>query len=515
MSADAGKDCVVAFDLGTGGVKAAFFQPDGTCVAVHVETYNTHYPGPALHEQRPADWWATMCASTAQLLTKPGVDPERICAVSLSGHSLGCIPVGKDGELLQQQVPIWSDSRATAEAEAFFTRIAETEWYLRTGNGFPPPLYTVFKIMWLKARAPEIFEKTAMILGTKDYLNLHMTGRRVTDPSYASGSGVFDLVAGRYAKDLVDASGLSPDLFPPIVPSTEVIGTLLPGPAEALGLSENVKVLAGGVDNSLMALGGRTFREGDAYASMGSSSWITVASSKPLLDARVRPFVFAHAVPGMFVSATSIFSSGTSVGWVMDTLLTDLGGDSAYEALFALAGEAPAGANGLLFIPTLGGGTSFEGGPSVRGAYVGLDLHHTRADIARASLEGVALGLGAALDELRRMTDIGSEMIAVGGGAKSPFWLDIFANVFDCTVVKTSIDQQSAALGAAALAFVGLGIWPDFDPIRELHQPTGRHVPEPTAVARYRDSAGVYLRAAEGQSSLAPDLAALRSGAGR
>lgn len=509
-------DTVAAFDLGTGGVKAAIFRPDGVCIAEEVVSYETFYPAASRHEQRPQDWWDAICESLALLLRNPAVDAAAIRAISLSGHSLGCIPLDGEGRLLQAQVPIWSDGRAIAEAADFFTRIDPQAWYNTTGNGFPAPLYTVFKAMWLRDNAPEIFARTRTIIGTKDYINLRLTGRIATDPSYASGTGVYDLAAGRYAPKLVEAAGLASGLFPPIVASTDVLGEVVPEVADRLGLPPGVRVIAGGVDNSCMALGGRTFQEGDAYASMGSSSWITVATGQPLLDERVRPFVFAHVVPEMFISATSIFSSGTSLNWVADTLLSDLrqtaraGGGDFHDALFRLAAEAPAGARGLIFVPTLGGGTSFEGGPAVRGGFVGLDLQHGRADILRATLEGIALGLRVALDELRRMTAIDDEMIVVGGGARSPFWRQVFADVFDCTLLKTTIDQQAAALGAAALAFVGMGIWRDFQPIRQLHAIEDRSDPATDTKPVYGAALTAYRAAADQQRELAGVLAALR-----
>ena len=422
-----------------------------------------------------------------------------------------------DGVLLEENVPIWSDSRADREASEFFARIPSDEWYLTTGNGFPAPLYTLFKILWLRRNRPEVFARAKVILGTKDYVNFVLTGRIATDHSYASGSGVYDVRAGRYSDHLLAAAGLDRSLFPEPVRSTEVIGEVKPEIATRLGLLAGVTVVAGGVDNSCMALGARTYREGDAFSSMGSSSWLTVSSATPLLDTRVRSYAFAHVVPGMFISATSIFSSGTTIDWVRDTLFADVveeakrSGREIHALLDELAGQAPRGANGLLFIPTLGGGTSLEGGSAVRGALVGLDLLHGRADILRAAFEGIALGLRVALDELRRMTAVGEEIIMVGGGARSAFRRQIFADVFDMTVLKTGIDQQAAALGAAALAFVGTGIWKDFGRILDLHGVEQRASPSPEATAVYEVALRAFKAAAASQADLAGSLAALRA----
>lgn len=508
---------VIALDLGTGGAKAAVYTGDGACVAERIVNYETFYPSASRHEQRPLDWWEAVRGSISALLAAPGVDPASIKAIALSGHSLGCVPLDGDGTLLQEFVPIWSDGRAEAEAEAFFSRVDKTGWYRKTGNGFPAPLYTVFKTHWLRNHEPELFARTKTIIGTKDYINFRLTGRIATDHSYASGTGVYNLAARRYSPELLEAAELAPHLMPAPLASTDVVGEVLPEIATALGLPAGVKVIAGGVDNSCMALGASTFGEGDAFISMGSSSWLTVSSAKPLLDDVVLPYVFAHVVTGQFISATSIFSSGTSVNWVREELMADIvakaeaDGRDVHEALMELALSSPRGAKGLLFVPTLAGGTSLEGGSTVRGGFFGLDLQHGRADMMRASFEGIALALRVALDELRRMTPLSGEMIMVGGGARSAAWRQMFADILGCTILKAAVDQQAATLGAAALAFVGIGAWPDFSPLRAICATRDISKPEESATPVYDAALQAYRGAAEQQRALAASLARLRA----
>lgn len=509
-------ETVIACDLGTGGIKAAIFSTDGLCIGERFVAYETFYPYPSWHEQRPADWWHSVRTAIRDLVKAPDVDPGSIQAIAVSGHSLGCLPLDACGTPLQEKVPIWSDGRAQEDADRYFARIDADRWYERTGNGFPALLYPLFKMMWLRREHPDILARTDKIVGTKDYINLMLTGRIATDQSYASGSGVFDLATGDYADDLLQAAGFERRILPEVVRSTDVLGELLPAVAADLGLPAGVVVVAGGVDNSCMALGARTFREGDIFLSMGSSSWLTVSAHRPLLDRSIRPYAFAHVVPNSFISATSIFSSGTSVKWVVDTLLKDVeataraAGEDVYGTLAELAATAPCGAKGLLFVPTLGGGTSFEGGAGVRGAFVGLDLIHQRADVLRASYEGIAFGLRAALDALRTMSPIGDEIIIVGGGAKSPFWRQIFADILEVTVLKTQIDQQAAALGAAALALVGTGLWRDFTPLVDLHVCEAREAPSAITAPVYASAMQAYRIAALHQREIAPAMAALR-----
>ncbi|MEE8452443.1 MAG: FGGY family carbohydrate kinase, partial [Thermoguttaceae bacterium] len=280
---------IIAYDLGTGGNEASLYDVDGRLLADAFVPYETHYPQAGWHEQRPTDWWQAVVESTHRLLDCDAVDPAEIECLAISGHSLGCVPLDARGELLRESTPIWSDKRPTTQVPQFFERVDPVQWYRLTGNGFPAPHYTVFKIMWYRDNEPELFSRIDKIIGTKDYVNYRLTGRICTDNSYASGSGVYDLTGWDYADELIDAAGLRREIFPEIVPSTHILGQLTAEAAETLGLPRGVKVAAGGVDNSCMALGARNIAEGRIYASLGSSSWVAVSSDKPLLDDRAKP----------------------------------------------------------------------------------------------------------------------------------------------------------------------------------------------------------------------------------
>ena len=509
------KRYIIAWDLGTSGCKATLFDIEGNCLTDCLIPYPTEYPTLGWHEQRPMDWWHAIVTGTRQLLAMRNVPRDEIACCGISGHSLGVVPINRKGELLRDRVPIWSDARASAQAERFFHAVDEVEWYRKTGSGFPPPLYAVFKIMWYRDHEPEMFRQIDKVIGTKDFINFKLTGRVVTDHSYASGSGVYDLLQGDYSQELIAASGLPREIFPDIVPSTEVIGELSAEAAKTLGLPRDLKVVAGGVDNSCMALGARNTRPGRVYNSLGSSSWIAVSSTEPLLDNHARPYVFAHVIPGMFTSAVSIFSAGTSFRWVRDQLCQNLVAQAAqqqvsvYDLMTARAAESPVGANRLLFNPSLGGGTALEGGQNIRGAYIGLDLRHTQADLIRAAMEGIAMGLRRALDVLRRLTRIEDEMLIVGGGSRSALWRQICADVYNVTLVKTQIDQEAAALGAAAVAAVGAGLWRDFSHIDAIHRIEHITRPIPRHVTIYERLLPIFIRAAQCQAELGEMLAAL------
>lgn len=467
---------ILACDLGTGGNKASLYDSEGNLIESTFVPYETFYPEIGLHEQRPMDWWDSVLTSIGRLLKKRRGEAANIGCISFSGHSLGAVPLERDGALLRERTPIWSDRRPKSQTKEFFEKVDQREWYMKTGNGFPPDCYSVFKIMWYRDNEPDLFKKTHRIVGTKDFINFMLTGNIVTDYSYASGSGVYDLRGWDYAPQFIEASGLSRDLFPKIVPSTAIVGELKKDVAEQLGLPRGVKVVCGGVDNSCMALGARNSKDGRVYTSLGTSSWIAVSSNNPVLNAEKRPYVFTHVMPGMFTSAVSIFSACSSLEWVKDTLFGDLKeaadekGRDIYEIINELAAESPIGAHKLLFNPSLAGGSSQEGSPHLRGAFSGLDLGHTRGDVLRSAMEGIAMNLGLVLELLRKFTKLENEMLMVGGGSKSKLWRQIFADVYDMPVLKTNIGQEAGALGAAAVGAVGTGIWPDFSRIDDIHK---------------------------------------------
>ncbi len=499
---------IISFDLGTGGNKASLYNADGDCLASAFVPYPTHYPQVGWHEQRPADWWQAVVRSTQKLISTSGVAVDEIVGLGISGHSLGAVPINRDGGLLREQTPIWSDIRAQEETKVFFDKVDPDEWYMTTGNGFPPACYTIFKVMWYKNHEPVIFEKVHKILGTKDFINFKLTGVIKTDPSYASGTGIYDLKQWRYAKDFIEASGIAADVWPEIVPSTQVLGPLRPEAAQEMGLDPDVKVVCGGVDNSCMALGAKNTREGRVYTSLGSSAWIAVSSTEPVLDADAKPYVFAHVVPDLFTSAVSIFSAGTSFNWVKDHLCQDLvqkaanEGQDVYALMNEIAEKAPIGANKLLFNPSLAGGTAQDPSVNIRGAYMGLDLKHGQPELIRAAMEGIVMNLRLRLDLLREHTHLEDQILFVGGGAKSRFYLGIFADVFDTRIIKTNIDQDAAALGAAALAAVGCGLWSDFSKIDAIHQTQEEIVPDPENHQKYEPILAIFEKATQYQSEI-------------
>jgi xylulokinase len=509
---------LIAYDLGTGGLKACLFRRSGELAASVVLEYPTLYPAPGRQEQRPGDWWAAVARATPLLLERGGAAPGEICALALSGHSLGVVALDGEGELVFPTTPIWSDSRAAAQAARFFLATGDSDgaaWYRATGGGFPAHLYSIFKLMWYAENQPEAYSCCAIFLGSKDYVNYRLTGALATDHSYASGSGAYRLNENAYDPELLLASGVPREKLCEPVESYQVIGGLQAAAARELGLPQGLPVVAGGVDNACMALGADCMSNGHAYLSLGSSAWIAVSVEQPLLRREQGAYTFRHCVPGQYVSAISTFSAGRSLRWARDVLFPDIAqkakaeGADPYDRIAALAAEAPPGADGLLFNPALSGGSS-ENGADLRGGFAGLDLAHTRADLARAVLEGIAMELRLAVDALRELADLRPPLLMAGGGAKSPLWRGIFADMLSADIAITEVDQNAAALGAAALAAKGVGLWEDFTAVGALHGKRELTVPVSANAALYASMALAYraMAARDGE------LARIRAGCG-
>ena len=497
------KNKIIAYDLGTGGIKASLFTVDGVSLASVFRQYDTYFPENKFIEQRPSDWWDGVCYATRKLLEDSQTAPEEIACTALSGHSLVAVPIGENGETLLDQVPIWCDMRAFTEQEEFFRKISYHDWYTVTGNGDPAETYTVMKLMWMKKHQPEIYKKAKVILGSKDYINYRLTGILCTDPSYASGFGVFNLLKWDYEERFMEIAGIRRDLFPEIIPSDGIVGTVTQEASRECGLLPGTPVACGAVDNTCMSLGARGLEEGVAYASLGSSSWIAVTSRIPVIDEKTRPFVFAHAKTGMYTSAVSIFSAGNSFRWLRDTLLTECGSSvNVYDLMNQMAESVPAGSHGCMFNPTLAGGSAQEPSPNLAGGFLGLKLSTTREDLVRACMEGVAYALRSALDILRSQTEFTGDMLLCGGCSKSAVWRSIFADIFHMPVLKTNIDQDAASLGAASLAANAVGLWDGYDKIQKIHIPEDRTIPNEENALFYEERLPLYLRWTEALSDL-------------
>lgn len=496
---------LLAFDLGTSGVKCSVFDQDGQLLGARYGEYPTYYPNLDWREQRPDEWIEHIIRGTKELMQE--ISGVEICGIGVSGHSLGALPVDRNGKLLAFQVPIWSDARATAQADRFFEKVDYRKWYERTGNGFPRDLYSLFKIMWHKEHQPQLYADTYKFIGTKDYVNLFLTGNTVTDISYASGCGLFDLKNNCYCPEYAEAAGVDLEKFPDIYPSHGIIGYVTEEAAAQLGIPAGIPVAAGGVDNACMTLGAGCFEDGDVYASLGSSAWVTASISEPVVDYNTKIYTFAHCVPGQYLPSIGIFASGSALAWAADRWFPDITGGDKFDRIGQMAAASEVGARGLMFNPSLAGGCSFDKSSNIRGCLFNLDLGNTRDDIARAVFEGIAMHLWLASSALENSGHLGKRLLVVGGGSKGAFARQTYADVFGKEVAVSRVRQDAASLGAAALAAVGCGLWESFAPLRQIHKDLTLSQPNMENHAYYTAIAPAYQQLCDACSDLGDVLA--------
>lgn len=492
---------ILAHDVGTTGNKATLFDGDGALVRSAFVPYDTMYSRSAWAEQDPHDWWRSLCLSTKVLLRDSGVSPPDVAGVVFSGQMMGAVPVDRQGSPVRNAI-IWADMRAVREVGEVATRIDPQRVYEITGHRLSAS-YSAAKMLWLKTHEPESFQRTYKFLQAKDFLASRLTGAFVTEPSDASGTNLYSLEGGDWDPDLVEAFTIPPEKLPQIRPSTDVVGEIGLGVADEVGLRPGTPVVIGGGDGSCAATGAGVVREGLAYNYIGSSSWIGLATPKPILDPEMRTFTWAHLIPGMFSPCGTMQAAGSSYQWTRDQLAQSEGpvaanlGLSVYELMNQEVQTSPPGARGLLFLPYLLGERSPRWNPEARGAFVGLTIRHRHVDMIRAVLEGITFNLRVILDAFRRQGARVESLRVIGGGARSTVWNGIMADIFGVPVLRLEALEEATSMGAAIAGGIGVGLWRDFDQAGEMVRVVSESKPADERRALYDDLYDVFNRTYE------------------
>jgi len=489
---------VLAHDLGTTGNKATLYDPEGRLVDSAFHGYATDYPHTNWAEQDPADWWAAVCASTRQLLAQTGIAGEAIACITFSGQMMGCVPLDARAQPLRKAI-IWADQRAVEQARWVGERVPFDAAYAITGHRLGAS-YSLAKILWLRDHQPELFRAAHKFTQAKDAIVARLTGAFVTDPSDASGTNVYDLAAGAWSEAILAAVGLDPARLPEVRPSSEVVGYVRAGVADEVGVPAGTPVVIGGGDGVCASAGAGVVDEGAAYTYLGSSSWTALATRAPILDPDYRTFTFAHMVPGTFMPTGTMQAAGASYQWARDQIWSPVEteaapGTSPYELMNAQAAQSPPGANGLLYLPYLMGERSPYWNPRARGAFVGLTIRHTRADMIRAVLEGVALNLRAILEAFRAQGAAVDAIRLIGGGARGRLWNQIMADVYGVPVHRLAILEEATSMGAALAGGVGVGLYPDFAMASRMNPVAEVVEPDPAAQSIYAELYPIFLEA--------------------
>jgi xylulokinase len=497
---------ILAHDLGTTGDKATLFDRSGSSRASTFKGYETDYPRPNWAEQDAEEWWRAARESTRELLATSGVAPRDVAVVSFSGMMNGALPVDASGRPLRPAI-IWADQRATAEAQYLAQTCGAAEVYNRTGHR-PGASYTAAKMLWIQRHQPDIYAQTHQILQAKDFVAYKLSGVFATDYSDASSTNLFDLEQRDWAVDIIEALGLDPGKLPPALPSITIFGQVTAQAAAETGLLAGTPVVIGGGDGACATVGAGSVRPGDAYTYIGSSSWIAVTAEQPLYDPQRRTFTFAHLVPDLYFPTGTMQCAGGSYDW-LERLLRGEAEGRLYDELSAAAASVEPGAGGLLFLPYLIGERSPHWNPLARGVFAGLTMSHGRGEMARAVLEGVALNLKMILDAFLDQGAGIQVMRLIGGGAQSPLWRQVLADVYGLPILRPALLAEATSLGAAIAGGVGVGLFPSFGVAHELVQVAEGERPNPAHSQRYAALYDLFQRSYVSLEPIFEELAAL------
>jgi xylulokinase len=491
---------VLAYDIGTSGLKAVVVDRDGDVVASTRRGYGLRTLDDGAVEQDLDAIEAALVEATRELLTERGVAAASIEGIGLTAQMFDLAPVDAAG---RSTIPMlsWLDQRCVREADALATSIDRAAQAAAFGSIITAK-DVVPKILWLRDRAPGAWSETRWLLDCKEAIVLRLTGRAVIDPAGALAFRLYDPIRGQWSSELCERLGIPLDRLPDVEPSTAVAGGLLPAVAARLGLPAGIPVVVGTGDVPASQLGAGATDPGDAHVSLGTAVYFGITTDRPVADPSGQLGVIGHADPALWILWLEVATGGGALSWLL-RLLGD-GDDPGSAALAGVDAGVAAVADemdGLLFAPWLSGERVPVFDDRIRGAFVGLGLRHGRAHLVRALMEGVGYQMRWALDYGAAYgVPIGS-IRGVGGGFIGTSWTQIIADILGRPIGAIEHPQDAAAVGAAACALVGVGAQADLRFIRERVRVERVFEPDP---ARMAGHAGAFERFRRLYDALAP-----------
>jgi len=480
----------LGLDLGTTGVRALLIDGHGAVLGAATAEHPLHSPAPGWMEQDPEDWWRATAQAVRASLERAGLPGEAVAAVAVSGQMHGATLLDATGRVIRPCI-LWNDQRSVAQCEEITRQVGGERLLAITGNtalaGFTAP-----KLLWVREHEPDRWARVAQVLLPRDYLNYRLTGILAGEPSDAAGTLLFDVRTRQWSLEIIHALNLDPAFLPPITPSAGFVGGISADSARLLGLREGTPVMGGGADNACAAAGNGVLEPGQVLCSVGTSGTVIAPVSLEVGTPGHNVHLFSHVSPRVNYLMGVVLSAGGALRWFRDTCAPELmGAADPYDVLTVEAALTPPGAEGLIFLPYLTGERTPHGSAEARGVFFGLSPRHGRGHLARAVIEGVSLALGQSLTLLRDAGVHADVVRLTGGGARSPFWQQILADVFSCPVTLQPRDE-GPAYGAALLAAVGAGAFPDIEAAGGMALTSARIEPRPMASAVYQRTAELY-----------------------
>lgn len=455
--------CLLGIDIGTSGTKTLICDHKGKVLATAVAEHDISAPNPGWSEQDPRQWWSATCKATKAVVKKAKVKPAQITGIGLSGQMHGSVFLS-DGTTPLRPALLWNDQRTTEQCAQIESRVGGRERLIQmVGN---PALtgFTAPKILWVRQHEPRVYEKTRHILLPKDYIRLCMTGEYATEVGDASGTLLLDVKARRWNEQVLAMLEIDRTLLPDCYESHVVTGTLSRQAAKQMGLVEGIQVVGGSGDQPAGAVGNGIVSAGIVSATMGTSGVVFAHADSPTYDPQGRVHTMCAAVEGKWCVFGCMLSAGGSFQWLRNNLAFVEKQEAKrkkidpYVLMTTVAETAPAGCEGLFFLPYLTGERCPHPDPHARGGWIGLTARHGYRHLVRSVMEGVTFGMA---DALRIMEGMGIDVKTVrlsGGGARSAFWRQLQADIYNKPVAIINA-QEGPAYGVAILAGVGTGVW--------------------------------------------------------
>jgi xylulokinase len=444
-------------------------------------------------EQHPEDWWRATCIAVRKAIANSNLSPEDIACVGFSGQMHGAVMLDEQGSVVRPAL-IWCDVRTEKQCRHLTDKIGQERLIQLTCN---PALanFTLTKLLWVRENEPENWKRVRAVMLPKDYVRFRLTGERATDMADASGTLLLDVAHRRWSQEMLQAAEIDERLLPSLHESPSVCGNISAKGATETGLRDGTPVVAGAGDQAAGATGMGIVAAGTVSATIGTSGVVFAATDHPALDPRGRVHTFCHAIPGRWHVMGVTQAAGLSLRWFRDTFATNSSGArESYDQLTTEAAKIPPGSDGLLWTPYLMGERTPHLDSNARGALVGLTASHTRAHVVRAILEGVAFSLRDTFTLFREMNVPVANIRLGGGGARSPLWRQIQADVYGHAVEIVEA-EEGAAYGAAILAGVGAGLWPSVDAACHAAVRVASRVnPQASAVAALNTSYSAFRR---------------------
>jgi xylulokinase len=448
----------IGVDLGTSSVKIVVMNDDGQVTASLSKDYDVNYPKVGWAEQNPEDWWKATKEGIRDIIKDSFIDGKTVKGIGFSGQMHGLVILDEKGEVLRPAI-LWCDQRTQEECDFLNNEIGQDKISLYTGNmaltGFTAP-----KLLWVRKHEKETFDKIAHVLLPKDYIRYKLTGVFATDVSDASGMLMLDVKERKWSKEMLEILDIKEEVLPKVYESWEITGSLTKEVAEYTGLTEETAVVGGAGDQAAGAVGTGIVESGILSVALGTSGVVFASSDNYEVDEANRLHSFCHS-NGKWHQMGVMLSAASCLKWWVEDINKDAKGD-VFEDLLKEAGEAPVGSKGVVFLPYLMGERTPYSDPNAKGVFFGLNITTGREDMTRAVLEGVCFGLRDSLEILKSLKVPVKAVRVSGGGAKSPLWRQILADVFGVKVQVIS-SKEGPAFGAAILAAVGCGLYKTVD----------------------------------------------------